>query len=119
MMPNFRETSPSKIAAGFGGTLNLVLSALYIMVVVVLTALPCHFYLLAGKGPWGAAFVDPQYLKLWLVLGTGAAIVVGAVAPSCRCGADCERSGNWSSRNWCAEQPANTLDIRTRRVHSH
>ena len=80
MMPNFRETSPSKIAAGFGGTLNLVLSALYIMVVVVLTALPCHFYLLAGKGPWGAAFVNPQYLKMWLVLGTGAAIVVGAVA---------------------------------------
>ena len=80
MMPNFRERSPSKIAAGFGGTLSLVLSALYIMVVVVLTALPCHFYLLAGKGPWGAAFVDPQYLKLWLVVGTGAAIVVGAIA---------------------------------------
>ena len=80
MMPNFRETSPSKIAAGFGGTLNLVMSALYIMVVVVLTALPCHFYLLAGKGPWGASFVDPQYLKAWLVLGTGAAIVVGAIA---------------------------------------
>jgi ABC-2 type transport system permease protein len=80
MMPNFRETSPSKIAAGFGGTLNLVLSALYIMVVVVLTALPCHFYLLAGKGPWGAAFVNPQYLKMWLVIGTGASILVGAVA---------------------------------------
>jgi ABC-2 type transport system permease protein len=80
MMPNFGETSPSKIAAGFGGTLNLVLSALYIMVVVVLTALPCHFYLLAGKGPWGAAFVDPQYLKMWLVLGTGTSIVVGAIA---------------------------------------
>jgi ABC-2 type transport system permease protein len=80
MMPNFHETSPSKIAAGFGGTLNLVLSALYIMVVVVLTALPCHFYLLAGKGPWGTGFVDPHYLKMWLVIGTGAAIVVGAVA---------------------------------------
>jgi ABC-2 type transport system permease protein len=79
-MPNFRETSPSKIAAGFGGTLNLVLSALYIMVVVVLTALPCHFYLLAGKGPWGAAFMDARYLRLWLIIGTGAAIVVGAVA---------------------------------------
>ena len=48
-MPNFRETSPSKIAAGFGGTLNLVLSALYIIVIVVLTALPCHFYLIAGR----------------------------------------------------------------------
>ncbi len=78
MMPNFRETSPSKIAAGFGGTLNLVLSALYIMVVVVLTALPCHFYLLAGKGPFGTAFGNPQYLKMWLVIGTGAAIIVGA-----------------------------------------
>ncbi len=80
MMPNFRETSPSKIAAGFGGTLNLVLSALYIMLVVVLTALPCHFYLLAGKGPWGSSFVDPEYLRMWLILGTGTAIVVGAVA---------------------------------------
>jgi ABC-2 type transport system permease protein len=80
MMPNFRETSPSKIAAGFGGTLNLVLSALYIMVVVVLTALPCHFYLLAGRGPWGTAFVDPKWLRMWLVVGTGTAIFVGAVA---------------------------------------
>jgi ABC-2 type transport system permease protein len=80
MMPNFRETSPSKIAAGFGGTLNLVLSALYIMVVVVLTALPCHFYLLAGRGPWGAEFVNPQYLRMWLVIGTGAAVLVGTVA---------------------------------------
>ena len=80
MMPNFRETSPSKIAAGFGGTLNLVLSALYIMVIVVLTALPCHFYLLAGRGPWGTALLSPQYLKMWLIVGTGAAIAVGLVA---------------------------------------
>jgi ABC-2 type transport system permease protein len=80
MMPNFRETSPSKIAAGFGGTLNLVLSALYIMVVVVLTALPCHFYLLTGNGPFFAPFGNPEYLKIWLVVGTGAAVIVGAVA---------------------------------------
>ena len=80
MMPNFRETSPSKIAAGFGGTLNLVLSALYIMVVVVLTALPCHFYLLTGNQPFFAPFGNPEYLKIWLVVGTGAAVVVGAVA---------------------------------------
>ena len=80
MMPNFHETSPSKIAAGFGGTLNLVLSAIYIMVVVVLTALPCHFYLLTGNGPFFAPFGDPEYLKIWLVVGTGAAMIVGAVA---------------------------------------
>jgi ABC-2 type transport system permease protein len=80
MMPNFHETSPSKIAAGFGGTLNLVLSALYIMVVVILTALPCHFYLLTGSGPFFTPFGNPEYLKIWLVVGTGAAVVVGAVA---------------------------------------
>ena len=51
MMPNFREQSPSKIAAGFGGTLNLVLSALYIMAVVLMTALPCHFYPAGGARP--------------------------------------------------------------------
>ena len=60
MMPNFRETSPSKISAGFGGTLNLVLSALYIIVIVVLTALPCHFYLIAGNAPWRESFLEPQ-----------------------------------------------------------
>jgi ABC-2 type transport system permease protein len=80
MMPNFHETSPSKIAAGFGGTLNLVLSALYIMVIVVLTALPCHFYLIAGDGPWGDALWSPQDLRIWLIGGISAALVVGVVA---------------------------------------
>ncbi len=80
MMPNFHETSPSKIAAGFGGTLNLVLSALYIMVIVVLTALPCHFYLLTGNQPFFTPFGSPENLKMWLIVGNGAAIVVGAIA---------------------------------------
>jgi ABC-2 type transport system permease protein len=41
-MPDLRAHSPSKIAAGFGGTLNLVISAAYIIIVVLLTALPVH-----------------------------------------------------------------------------
>jgi ABC-2 type transport system permease protein len=44
-MPEMRETSPSKIAAGFGGTLSLVVSSLFIMLVVVIAALPTHLYL--------------------------------------------------------------------------
>ena len=44
-MPDLRAHSPSKIAAGFGGTLNLVISAAYIVVVVLLTALPIHLHL--------------------------------------------------------------------------
>ena len=34
-MPDLREESPSKIAAGFGGTLSLVISAIYIVIVVL------------------------------------------------------------------------------------
>jgi len=80
MMPNFRETSPSKISAGFGGTLNLVLSALYIIVIVVLTALPCHFYLITGNVPWRESFLDPNFLRLWLWGGSVTAVVVGISA---------------------------------------
>jgi ABC-2 type transport system permease protein len=80
MMPNFRETSPSKISAGFGGTLNLVLSALYIILIVVLTALPCHFYLIAGNAPWRESFLNPNFLRLWLWGGSFTAMVVGVSA---------------------------------------
>ncbi len=79
MMPNFREQSPSKIAAGFGGTLNLVLSALYIMAVVLMTALPCHFYLLAGKAEMPPKLLEPQYLRFWLMLGILASMILAAI----------------------------------------
>jgi len=48
-LPNLREPSPSKIAAGFGGTLNLVLSALFIIAVVSATAAPTCLWL---ETPW-------------------------------------------------------------------
>jgi len=79
IMPNFREQSPSKIAAGFGGTLNLVLSALYIMVVVLLTALPCHFYMLSRSDGVVPRMLQPRFLKLWLSLGLGGALALAVV----------------------------------------
>lgn len=41
-MPNFRESDPSKIAAGFGGTLNLVAGLLYLLLILGLMAAPWH-----------------------------------------------------------------------------
>lgn len=79
-MPNFRETSPSKIAAGFGGTLNLVLSAIYIIAIVSLTALPCHFMLIADNNAISSPSFNPDNIKLWLVLGAGAAVAIGLTA---------------------------------------
>jgi ABC-2 type transport system permease protein len=41
-MPTFKETDPSKIAAGFGGTLNLVAGLMFLIGVLVFMALPWH-----------------------------------------------------------------------------
>ena len=44
-LPVIAEQSPSRIAAGFGGTLNLVIGTLFIVLVLALATLPCHVYL--------------------------------------------------------------------------
>jgi ABC-2 type transport system permease protein len=40
LFPNFKEDNPSKIVSGFGGTLCLVMSFIYISLVIALIALP-------------------------------------------------------------------------------
>jgi len=74
-MPDLREESPSKIAAGFGGTLSLVISAIYIVLLVAVTALPAHFYL-ADATPW----IDDSTARIWLVAGVLAACALGTSA---------------------------------------
>jgi ABC-2 type transport system permease protein len=54
-MPNFRETDPSKIAIGFGGTLNLIASLLFLVLVIGLMTAPWHLYAAFGSGAWGDA----------------------------------------------------------------
>lgn len=80
MMPNLREESPTKIAAGFGGTLNLVVSTLYIAAVVGMTAVPCHFYLAAEQAESLSQMIDPQRLRAWITLGAVGATLLGALA---------------------------------------
>jgi ABC-2 type transport system permease protein len=82
-MPDLRAHSPSKIAAGFGGTLNLVISAGYIVLVVLLTALPVHLYLGAGQEA-PQTFIDQciHFLGSPAGIGCGIALTLltGAVA---------------------------------------
>jgi ABC-2 type transport system permease protein len=40
IFPNFKEENPSKIVSGFGGTLCLVISFIYIALFVALAAIP-------------------------------------------------------------------------------
>ena len=53
--PNLREPSPAKIAAGFGGTLNLVVSAIFIVACVLVVAVPCYFRMETLNGNPAAA----------------------------------------------------------------
>jgi ABC-2 type transport system permease protein len=50
-MPNFRETDPSKIAVGFGGTLNLVAGLLFLTITIGLIAAPWHLYAAGTNEP--------------------------------------------------------------------
>ena len=83
-LPNLREQSPSRIAAGFGGTLNLVVSTLYILVIVLLTALPCHFYFVAEASRATMAVPATEswlwWLRTWIVCGTVASVALGLAA---------------------------------------
>ena len=77
-MPDLRESSPAKIAAGFGGTLCLVLSSLFIMSVVVIAAIPTH--LAMASRAFGGGGPPPTGLLGWATGPQGTAtslLVVG------------------------------------------
>jgi ABC-2 type transport system permease protein len=70
--PNLKEDNPSKIVSGFGGTLNLILSLGYVVLVVVLEAVPCHLYF--------ANVIDEPELKFWVGIGVGVVVLITAAA---------------------------------------
>jgi ABC-2 type transport system permease protein len=76
-IPNFRENDPSKIAVGFGGTLNLVTGLLFLLTVIVLMAAPYHFMTAAERL---VEATDRGKVTLWLVGGPLAGLVLGVLA---------------------------------------
>lgn len=79
-LPNLKESDPSKIAAGFGGTLNLLVSLVFILSIVTALALPCHLYF-AGRdaADLGTAALSESRFHLRLGLAIVASLIVGAV----------------------------------------
>ena len=73
-MPDLAERSPSKIAAGFGGTLNLVLSAGFIAIVVLLTALPVHLLMASQQ-----EFPLPPTESILVFMGSPLGVAFGAL----------------------------------------
>lgn len=78
--PNFRENAPSRIAAGFGGTLNLIVSTFYNVLILALAALPSHLQFLSrGTGPvpvLGFRVTLDRWLEIWNWTGPPAAVMV-------------------------------------------
>jgi ABC-2 type transport system permease protein len=81
--PNLRENSPSRIAAGFGGTLNLVESCLLIIFVAFATGIPGYFWAAAHESFGGGAPVGQRGLGSLASLGAGLASVVGVGGVVC------------------------------------
>lgn len=44
IFPNIKEDDTSKIVSGFGGTLTLIVSIVYIIIILVLVIMPIHLY---------------------------------------------------------------------------
>jgi ABC-2 type transport system permease protein len=90
-MPNFKETDPSKIVVGFGGTVNMVLGLMYLLLILAVGAIPMHVAGLRGSlNSAGAAWardvtappptVVPGELPLWAFAGLPIAVILCVVA---------------------------------------
>jgi ABC-2 type transport system permease protein len=75
-MPNFRENDPSKIAVGFGGTLNLVAGLLFLLLTIGLMAAPWHLFMAVRQED------SPTHPMMYPIVGLGlaAGLVIGAAA---------------------------------------
>ena len=74
-MPNFRETDPSKIVVGFGGTVNMIVGLGYLILIVATMAVPLHISGLratfSGRG---------EFYQWWAFAGVPVALIVTALA---------------------------------------
>ncbi|WP_406700716.1 hypothetical protein V5E97_18150 [Singulisphaera sp. Ch08] len=79
-LPNLKETDPSKIAAGFGGTLNLLVSLVFIFAIVTALALPCHLYF-AGQdtSEFRTVVLSEERFRFWMTISVVTSLVIGAV----------------------------------------
>ncbi len=79
-LPDLRETDPSKIAAGFGGTLNLLVSLVFIFSIVTALALPCHLYFAGQEQTEISAYVlSFESFRFWLTVAIVVSLIVGAL----------------------------------------
>lgn len=83
-LPNFRETDPSKIVVGFGGTVNMVVGLMFAVCVVGLMAVPVHVAELTRAARQGGGAIP---LVVYAGVPVGLALGIVAVVYPLRAGA--------------------------------
>jgi ABC-2 type transport system permease protein len=79
-LPNLRETDPSKIAVGFGGTLNLLVSLVFIFAIVTALAVPCHLYFLGQENAATTTLaLSHEGFRFWLTVAIVVSLSIGAL----------------------------------------
>ncbi|HEY3787540.1 MAG TPA: hypothetical protein VGL71_01740 [Urbifossiella sp.] len=74
-LPNFKETDPSKIVVGFGGTVNMVIGLMFLVGVVGLMVVPFHAAQLAE----GIRNNHDAEMSPWVFAGVPIALLFGAL----------------------------------------
>lgn len=75
--PNFAEDNPSKIVSGFGGTLNLVMSLIFVLVVLGAQAFPCFYYF----GRWTLSGDQFRWVIVGSMTGIACISLVACLVP--------------------------------------
>jgi ABC-2 type transport system permease protein len=83
-LPNFRETDPSKVAVGFGGTVNLVAGLLFLLVALLLLTAPWHLAAAAAGEP---RLSEGAMTGVVFAAAAGAVVGFAAVAAPLQAGA--------------------------------
>ena len=79
-LPDLKESDPSKIAAGFGGTLNLLVSLVFIFAIVTALAVPCHLYFAGMEGgEIGTMSLSETRFRFWLTVAILVSLAIGVV----------------------------------------
>jgi ABC-2 type transport system permease protein len=69
---NLKEDNPSKIVSGFGGTLNLVLSWGFTVLVIAVQYIPCHYF-------FTRHMLTAELFHLYVLIAIGLVIIISFV----------------------------------------
>jgi ABC-2 type transport system permease protein len=76
--PNFREDNPARIVSGLGGTLNFILSMIYVTAVVLLEGIVFWQYTVRGGGGQLLALLHLEFHQA-ILMAFGAVIVISII----------------------------------------